>query len=375
MHEPTVLCVERTLRKPAVILGAAAVLGVGLLAVLWLALPLYKPVLADPFWFPIVVMAVMLLLILNGTAACILAERKIASWTQDRFGPNRVGWWGLLQPVADGLKFLLKEDITPRNVDRPLFLLAPCLALVMSLVGFAIVPWAGDVHWPWMPAGQTVRTQVASIDVGLLYILAVGSLGVYGVVLAGYASNNKYSFLGGMRGAAQMISYEIPLALSLVGVVVLAGSLSLTDIVKAQVGLWFIVKQPLGFLIFVVALSAETNRTPFDLLECENELVAGYQTEYSSMKFGLFYMAEYAHLLLASFLVTLLFLGGWNGPLLPALVWFGIKLFAVFFVFIWVRATFPRIRYDQLMMFSWKVLTPLAFLNLLITAAFVVLQT
>jgi len=169
-----------------------------------------------------------------------------------------------------------------------------------------------------------------------------------------------------------MISYEIPLALSLVGIIILAGSLSLVDIVKAQEGMWFIVKQPLGFLLFLIAVSAETNRTPFDLIECENELVAGYQTEYSSMKFGLFYMAEYAHLLLASCLITLLFLGGWNGPVLPALAWFGIKLFLVFFVFIWVRATFPRVRYDQLMMLSWKVLTPLAFLNLLVTAVFVV---
>jgi len=291
-----------------------------------------------------------------------LMERRFLGFFQVRMGPNRVGPLGLLQPIADGIKLFFKEDMTVSHAQRFYFTLAPVISLVSVLVCFAVVP-------------MSERFYVADISLAVLYVMAFSSLGVYGVLLGGWSSGNKYSLLGGMRGAAQMISYEIPLALSLVGVVVLAGSLSLTDIVKAQVGLWFIVKQPLGFLIFVVALSAETNRTPFDLLECENELVAGYQTEYSSMKFGLFYMAEYAHLLLASFLVTLLFLGGWNGPLLPALVWFGIKLFAVFFVFIWVRATFPRIRYDQLMMFSWKVLTPLAFLNLLITAAFVVLQT
>jgi len=291
-----------------------------------------------------------------------LMERRFLGFFQLRLGPNRVGPGGLLQPIADGIKLLFKEDMTVSHANRFWFRLAPAIALVSVLACFAVVPASPSIV-------------VADIPVAVLYLLALSSLGVYGILLAGWSSNNTYSLLGGLRAAAQMISYEIPLALSLVGVVVLAGSLSLTDIVKAQVGLWFIVKQPLGFLIFVVALSAETNRTPFDLLECENELVAGYQTEYSSMKFGLFYMAEYAPLLLASFLVTLLFLGGWNGPLLPALVWFGIKLFAVFFVFIWVRATFPRIRYDQLMMFSWKVLTPLGFLNLLITAAFVVVQT
>lgn len=297
--------------------------------------------------------------IMGLVAYMTLMERRFLGFFQVRMGPNRVGPLGLLQPIADGIKLFFKEDITVSHAHRFYFTLAPIISLVSVLVCFAVVPFSG-------------RFYVADISLAVLYVMAFSSLGVYGVLLGGWSSNNKYSLLGGLRGAAQMISYEIPLALSIVGIITLAGSLSLVDIVKAQEGMWFIVKQPLGFLLFLIAVSAETNRTPFDLIECENELVAGYQTEYSSMKFGLFYMAEYAHLLLASCLVTLLFLGGWNGPVLPALVWFGIKLFMVFFVFIWVRATFPRVRYDQLMMFSWKVLTPLAFLNLLVTAVFVV---
>lgn len=297
--------------------------------------------------------------IMGLVAYMTLMERRFLGFFQVRMGPNRVGPLGLLQPIADGIKLFFKEDMTVSHAHRFYFTLAPIISLVSVLVCFAVVPFSG-------------RFYVADISLAVLYVMAFSSLGVYGVLLGGWSSNNKYSLLGGLRGAAQMISYEIPLALSLVGIITLAGSLSLVDIVKAQEGMWFIVKQPLGFLLFLIAVSAETNRTPFDLIECENELVAGYQTEYSSMKFGLFYMAEYAHLLLASCLVTLLFLGGWNGPVLPALVWFGIKLFMVFFVFIWVRATYPRVRYDQLMMFSWKVLTPLAFLNLLVTAVFVV---
>lgn len=297
--------------------------------------------------------------IMGLVAYMTLVERRFLGFFQVRMGPNRVGPMGLFQPLADGVKLFFKEDLTLSHVHRFYFILAPVISLVAVLACFAVVPFSGSFY-------------VADLSLGVLFILAFSSLGVYGVLLGGWSSNNKYSLLGGLRGAAQMISYEIPLALSMVGVVVLAGSLNLTEIVKAQEGMWFIVKQPLGFLLFLTAASAETNRTPFDLVECENELVAGYQTEYSSMKFGLFYMAEYAHILLASCLVTLLFLGGWNGPVLPAPAWFFLKLFAVFFVFIWVRATFPRVRYDQLMMFSWKVLTPLAFLNLMITALLVI---
>jgi NADH-quinone oxidoreductase subunit H len=297
--------------------------------------------------------------IMGLVAYMTLMERRFLGFFQVRMGPNRVGPLGLFQPIADGIKLFFKEDMTVSHAHRFYFTLAPIISLVSVLVCFAVVPF-------------TERIYVADFSLAVLYVMAFSSLGVYGILLGGWSSNNKYSLLGGFRGAAQMISYEIPLALSLVGIITLAGSLSLVDIVKAQEGIWFIVKQPLGFLLFLTAVSAETNRTPFDLIECENELVAGYQTEYSSMKFGLFYMAEYGHILLASCLVTLMFLGGWNGPVLPALVWFGMKLFLVFFIFIWVRATFPRVRYDQLMMFSWKVLTPMAFLNLLVTAVFVV---
>lgn len=309
--------------------------------------------------YEVIRVVVFFAVIMGLVAYMTLMERRFLGFFQVRMGPNRVGPLGLLQPIADGIKLFFKEDLTVSHVHRFYFTLAPIISLVSVLACFAVVPFSGSFY-------------VADLSLAVLYVMAFSSLGVYGVLLGGWSSNNKYSLLGGLRGAAQMISYEIPLALSLVGVIILSGSLSLVDIVKAQEGMWFIVKQPLGFLLFLTAVSAETNRTPFDLIECENELVAGYQTEYSSMKFGLFYMAEYAHILLASCLVTLLFLGGWNGPLLPALVWFFLKLFAVFYVFIWVRATFPRVRYDQLMMFSWKVLTPLAFINLLVTAVFVV---
>ncbi len=288
-----------------------------------------------------------------------LMERRFLGFFQVRLGPNRVGPGGLLQPIADGIKLFFKEDMTVSHARRFWFLLAPAIALVSVLACFAVVPASPAIV-------------VADMPVAVLYLLALSSMGVYGILLAGWSSNNTYSLLGGLRAAAQMISYEIPLALSVVGVLTLAGSMSLVGIVKAQEGLWFVVKQPLGFLLFLVCVSAETNRTPFDLLECENELVAGYQTEYSSMKFGLFYMAEYAHILLASCLVSLFFLGGWNGPLLPAPLWLLIKVFLVFAAFIWVRATFPRIRYDQLMGFSWKVLLPLAFANLMATAALTV---
>jgi len=297
--------------------------------------------------------------IMGIVAYMTLMERRFLAFFQVRRGPNRVGPLGLLQPIADGIKLFFKEDLTVSHANRFYFILAPAVAVVSVLACFAVVPVSPGVV-------------VADLPVAVLYLLAFSSLGIYGVLLAGWSSNNKFSLLGGLRAAAQMVSYEIPLALAVTAIVVLAGSMSLVDIVRAQEGLWFAVKQPLGFLIFLIAVSAETNRTPFDLLECENELVAGYQTEYASMKFGLFYMAEYAHILLASCLVSLFFLGGWNGPFFPPPVWFLGKVFLVFAVFVWVRATFPRVRYDQLMTFSWKVLMPLGFLNLMVTALAVV---
>ena len=297
--------------------------------------------------------------IMGIVAYMTLMERRFLAFFQVRRGPNRVGPFGLLQPIADGIKLFFKEDLTVSHANRFYFILAPAVAVVSVLACFAVVPVSPGVV-------------VADLPVAVLYLLAFSSLGIYGVLLAGWSSNNKFSLLGGLRAAAQMISYEIPLALAVTAIVVLAGSMSLVDIVRAQEGLWFAVKQPLGFLIFLIGVSAETNRTPFDLLECENELVAGYQTEYASMKFGLFYMAEYAHILLASCLVSLFFLGGWNGPFFPPPVWFFGKVFLVFAAFVWVRATFPRIRYDQLMTFSWKVLMSLGFLNLMVTALAVV---
>lgn len=299
----------------------------------------------------VVIFSVVMLIVAYFT----LMERRFLAFFQVRLGPNRVGPAGLLQPIADGIKLFFKEDMTFSHAHRFFFLLAPAIAVISVLACFAVIP-----------VSQTIF--IADIPVAVLYILAFSSMGIYGILLAGWSSNNKYALLGGFRAAAQMISYEIPLALAIAGVIILAGSMSMVDIVNAQEGLWFIVRQPLGFILFFICVLAETNRTPFDLLECENELVAGYHTEYSSMKFGLFYMAEYAHLLLASCLVSVFFLGGWGGPLLPAPLWLLAKVLVVFAVFVWMRATFPRIRYDQLMTFSWKVLMPLAFLNLIITA-------
>ena len=297
--------------------------------------------------------------IMGIVAYMTLMERRFLGFFQLRLGPNRVGLWGLLQPVADGLKLLFKEDMTVLHAHSFYFILAPIISFVAVLLCFAVVPFSGT-------------TYIVDLPVAVLYLMAVSSAGVYGVLLGGWSSNNKYSTLGAYRAAAQMISYEIPMALALAGILILSGSMSLVDIVNSQKGLWYIVMQPVGFLIFFISVSAEINRTPFDFLECENELVAGYQTEYSSMKFGMFYMAEYAHILLASCLITVFFLGGWNGPVLPAMVWFFAKVFAVFFLFVWIRATYPRMRYDQLMAFSWKFLLPLAFLNLMISAVLVV---
>jgi NADH-quinone oxidoreductase subunit H len=372
MIDPTVRRIESLLRSPLLIFGGGGLLGILGLLVLWLLFPLYRDLLSHPFWFPVIVMAIMLGLILTGTAACILAERKIAGFTQDRYGPNRVGFWGLLQPVADGLKFFFKEDIIPHRVDRPLFLLAPCLTLALSLVGFAIIPWAGEVHWPWMEEGTTVSTQVASLNIGILYILAVGSLGVYGVVLAGYASNNKYSFFGGMRAAAQMISYELPLGLGLLCVLLSASSLRLEEIVRqqAETGVWYVFMHPLPFLLILVSLFAEANRLPFDLAEAEQELVGGFHTEYSSMKFAMFFLGEYAHMITGSAVMVALFFGGWHLWGLPGAentAWWAMLIrlavylvkIAVFIgVFMLIRWTIPRFRFDQLMRLAWQSMVP-----------------
>lgn len=381
MIDKTVKRVEDLLRNPWVLIGAAIVLAAPVVLVLVWAFPLYKSLLSDPFWFPLIVMAVMLGLILTGTAACILAERKLAGFTQDRRGPNRVGFWGLLQPVADGLKLFLKENIIPHNVDKPIFLLAPTIALFISLIGFAIIPWAGEVQWPWMTEG-TVSTQVASLNIGFLYLLAIGGIGVYAVVLAGYASNNKYSFYGGIRAAAQMISYELPLGLALLVVLLVTGTLRLEEIVdqQARSGLWYVFLHPIAFFLVLISAFAETNRTPFDLAEAEQELVGGFHTEYSAMKFGMFFLGEYAHMITNSALMVALFFGGWHFWGLPnventawwaMLIKLGVYLGKVS-LFIWfymlIRWTIPRFRFDQLMRLAWQSLVPAGIALLAATA-------
>jgi NADH-quinone oxidoreductase subunit H len=289
----------------------------------------------------------------------IWGERKVAGHIQFRPGPNRVGPFGLIQPLADVVKLFFKEDIVPSEAHRVLYLLAPLVSLVPAFVTFAVVPFAPGVV-------------ISDLNVGILVFLAMSSMSVYTIVLAGWASNNKYSLMGGLRSSAQMISYELSLGLAVVAVALAAGSLSTVRIVEAQGGLWYAVRQPFAFLIFVVAMLAETNRAPFDLPEAEAELVAGYHVEYSSMKFALFFMAEYANMMAISAICATLFLGGWHGPFLPqplgGLVWFTLKVGLLLFFFLWVRWTFPRLRYDQLMGFGWKVLLPAALANVMLTA-------
>ena len=313
----------------------------------------------------------------------VLVERKVAAWIQDRVGPNRAGPWGLLQPLADGLKFIAKEEIIPADAYRSLYLLAPVLTLTTALTTFAVIPFADRL----VILGRDVAPIIADLDIGLLWIFAITSLGVYGIVLAGWASNNKYSLMGGLRSSAQMISYELSMTLSVVGVLMAAGSLRLADIVAAQSGLWNVIWQPIGFLVFITSAFAETNRLPFDLPEAEPELVGGYHTEYSSMKFLMFYMAEYAHVILSSCLMVLLFFGGWHlpfvggllesaSPMMRGLIHLGIfslKISFFLFLFIWVRWTLPRFRYDQLMGLGWKVMLPLALFNIFWTGFLVLL--
>ncbi len=303
----------------------------------------------------LVVFTAMLLIV----AYMTLMERKVLGHMQVRYGPNRAGPYGLLQPIADGIKLFFKEDIIIPHANRLIYIFAPTVIVITALMSYAVIPFGDNITI----LGYKVDMVVADVNVGLLYLFAISSLGVYGVVMGGWASNNKYSLLGAIRSSAQMISYELSLGLSIIGVLMITGSLSTMKIVEAQSQVWFIVYQPLGFIIYLISAVAECSRTPFDLTECENELVAGYQTEYSSMKFGLYYLAEYAHILVVSSLAVTLFFGGWHGPLLPPVVWFLIKVFIFIFFFIWIRATYPRFRYDQLMKFGWKVLFPLSLLK------------
>ena len=323
---------------------------------------------------------IVLIVLLTAVAYTVWLERKVVGHMQNRWGPTRVGPFGLLQPMADGVKLLFKEDLTPPHVYKPLFIAAPLMAVTFALTSIAVIPFGNSITI----FGLSIPLQITDVNIGLLMILGVTSLGVYGVALAGWSSNSKYSLLGGLRASAQMVSYEIGLGLSLVGVIIQSGSLSLRTIVDAQGGhmLGFIPRwnifhgQFVGFFIYLTAAYAETNRIPFDLPEAETELVAGYHTEYSAMKFASYFMAEYANMITVACVATLLFLGGWHGPLFgPALLqailplfWFGAKVFGFLFLYIWVRGTLPRFRYDQLMAFGWKLLLPVAIANLVATA-------
>jgi NADH-quinone oxidoreductase subunit H len=314
-------------------------------------------------------LGVILLVLLLMAAYLVWLERKFLARLQIRYGPNRAGKFGLLQPIADTIKMLTKEDIVPAEADRFIFLLAPAVVATTALMMFAVVPFGSSLTI----FGKKVPLVILDLNVGLLYVFALSSLGVYGVALGGWASNSKYSLLGGIRGAAQMISYELALGLSLVPIVMLADSFSIVEIVKAQEKYPFILVQPLAFVIFMISAMAESKRIPFDLPEAENELGAGYHTEYSGIRFGLFFLGEYVHLQVLGALVAVLFLGGWRGPILPPPVWLFIKIIFVALIMIWVRGTLPRLRYDQLMALGWKVLIPAALLNIMITGAILLL--
>ena len=310
-------------------------------------------------------LGVVLLVLLMLAAYLVWLERKFLARLQIRYGPNRAGKFGLLQPIADTIKMLTKEDIVPAAADRLIFLLAPAVVATTALMMFAVVPFGNSITL----FGKKVPLVISDLNVGLLYVFALSSLGVYGVAMGGWASNSKYSLLGGIRGAAQMISYELALGLSLIPIVMLAGSFSIVEIVRAQENYPFILVQPFAFVIFMISAMAESKRIPFDLPEAENELGAGYHTEYSGIRFGLFFLGEYVHLQVLGALVAVLFLGGWRGPLLPPPLWLLIKIVFVALVMIWVRGTLPRLRYDQLMALGWKVLIPLALVNIMVTGA------
>jgi NADH-quinone oxidoreductase subunit H len=326
----------------------------------------------------IVLTLFVFVMLLSSAAGMVYMERKVAALMQQRLGPYRVGPKGLLQPLADIIKLMFKEELRPRAADALLFALAPVIAATCAFAAFAVVPFGADsTFFGLIPEGM--RLQVADVNVAILVVFAIGSMSVYGIVLAGWSSNSKYSLLGGLRASAQMLSYELSYGLALAGVLVLGNSLSLTEIVNAQSGTWFgfiprwfVFLQPVGFFVYMTAGIAETNRAPFDFPEAEQELVAGYHTEYSSMTFAMFFMAEYINMVTVSAVATDLFLGGWHGPFLPEAygwIWFLLKVGAILFFYVWMRWTLPRYRYDQLMRFGWKVLLPIAVINLLVTAA------
>src|SRR3954454_5950895 len=325
---------------------------------------------------PLVQILVLLNAVLIAVTYMVLLERKVIAWAQSRLGPMRVGPHGVLQPIADAIKLLLKEDITPARADKWLFTIAPIMSLVPALIAFAVIPFGGHARI----FGRDVPLFIADVNVGLLYIVSITSIGVYGIVLAGYASNSKYPLLASLRASAQLISYEVAVTLTLVSVILMAGSLSMVSIVNAQynANVWFVFVQPVAFVIFFIGGLAETNRAPFDLPEAEQELTGGVHTEYSGMRFALFFLAEYANMIVVSSVATTLFFGGWLRPfpnvaalhfldVIPSWTWFLLKSFVFLYIFIWVRATLPRYRYDQLMRLGWKLLIPLAIANLVLT--------
>jgi NADH-quinone oxidoreductase subunit H len=312
------------------------------------------------FWSHLIIFVIILFVFFIIMAmAFIYVERRVISRFQIRIGPNRIGPFGLLQPVADTIKILIKEDIIPLNVDKVIHLLAPIVAIVPAIMVFAVIPFQNGAS-------------LVDLNIGILYIVAISSVSVVGLVMAGWSSNNKYALISTMRVIAQVVSYEIPLALAIIGVVLFAGTLSMNGIVQAQ-NIPYILLQPMGFLIYFLAALAEINRTPFDLLEAEGEIVAGFNIEYSGIKFALFFLAEYTEAVAISAIITTLYLSGWKGPFLPPVLWFLIKVFAVFVLIIWVRSTLPRLRIDQVMGFAWKFLLPLALVNLLVTGIQVVI--
>jgi len=318
------------------------------------------------------------IMLLNSAAVMVYVERKVAAFLQQRVGPYRVGWQGVLQPLADIVKLLFKEELRPKAADAFLFALAPIISATCAFAAFSVVPFGAETTLGGL-LPEALALQVADVNVAILVVFAIASMSVYGIVLAGWSSNSKYSLLGGLRSSAQMISYELSYGLALASVLVVANSLSLTEIVNRQAGAWFgviprwfVFLQPVAFLIYLTAGIAETNRAPFDFPEAEQELVAGYHTEYSSMSFAMFFLAEYVNMVTVSAVATNLFLGGWHGPFLPEYlgwIWFLIKVGAILFFYVWTRWTLPRYRYDQLMAFGWKVLLPVAVINLIVTAA------
>ncbi|MGH7738087.1 MAG: NADH-quinone oxidoreductase subunit NuoH [Candidatus Tyrphobacter sp.] len=323
-----------------------------------------------PAWLIVLIKsAILLLIVITCFAYAMLAERKIMGWMQLRPGPNRVGPWGLMQPAADAAKLILKEDLTPRTADPLLYRLAPFISLLTAFSVYAIIPFNATAAGLW---------SIGNVNAGVLFLLAITSLSVYGITLGGWASGSKYPLLGSVRSTAQMISYELAMGLALAGVLLASGTTSLDGIVASQRNLWFFIPEFLAFVIYVITAIAETNRAPFDLVEAETELVAGFHTEYSGLRFGLFFIAEYVNMITVSCIATLLFFGGWDAPFgwtsLPGIVWFLLKVAAFMFFYMWLRATLPRFRYDRLMAFGWKVLLPVATLNIVGTAIVVALR-